>query len=201
MQDPVPPSFPATEPNQPEIPPSPPSFDNPPLTPIAANISEPAPDPNATAPSVPDLTVPEPPQFPDGNNTPPPSPMDPPVMVRGEANIPPSVQASSGVTTATILPVGSGGTDMISYPSSGGPRRFLIPLTIGLIILLLIGGGTFLFFQLIAPQDIEAPATTTDEAQNTPEPTVPPEESLPTVPYENTEFGFTVDYPQDWTMK
>jgi hypothetical protein len=203
MQDPASPTLPSTEPTQPETPPTPAPYPDTPITPIAGDISSPAPDPNSMPAPVPDLIVPAPQQFPNGDNMAASSPIDPPVMVRGETTIPQmSTAASTGVTTATILPVGSGGADMVSYPSSGGTKRFLLPLIIGILLLLAILGGAYVFFRSADTSGTEEASVSTPASEiETSSPTVEPTTDLPTIAYENIEFGFSIDYPQDWAFK
>ncbi len=207
MSEPVPSTTPLGE----NTPPQPPSFDqNPaPISPLAEPSPSPADLPPSPEPAnevysgpgaIPDLTVSESP-FPGGTNTPPPSPMDPPVTVRGETNF--AVPASgAGVTTATILPTSSGEPEMISYPSSSGVRRnLMLPIIIGVLVLLVaVAGGVFFFTQ--SQEETEGNLATVTE-ETTPVPTEEPvaTQVLPTVVYDNNEFNFTLDYPQDWEVK
>lgn len=122
-------------------------------------------------------------------------------MVRGENTIPNVAASSPGLTTATILPVGSGGQDLVSYPSGGGSRRFLLPIIIGGVLLLAVLGGAFYFFSQSTPSEgIQAPpeSSSSDAA---PTETITQAPQITTATYQNTEFGFSVDYPQDWAQK
>lgn len=121
---------------------------------------------------------------------------EPSIAVGGETNLSPTpASPGGGVTTATILPSNQTGTDLVSYPSSGGGRRFILPAVVGaLFFLALVAGGIIFFRQQGASEE------TANTAQTTPSPT-PESTTLPTTTYQNNEFNFTVDYPLSWDQK
>jgi hypothetical protein len=130
-------------------------------------------------------------------------------MVRGENTIPTLEAQNPGMTTATILPVGSS-SEMVSVPSSGGARRFILPLVIGALIFLILVAGGILFFQnrgnsnssssssSLSPTPTEEVATDSGAEAVPTDTDVPTGTSLPTTSYQNNEFNFTIDYPQNW---
>jgi hypothetical protein len=202
MADPAldPSQLPTPEGN-PVPPPPPPSFGNgnSPLPEAPPPPAAPAPEPaplgtlaGATPPepAIPNYTVPEPPKF------------DPAPAISGSDPMVPNVTAGgAGLTTATIMPTSSGGTEAVNYSSGNGRGKIILLLVGGLMLILVLGVTAYIFFQNSTSQD--AGVTTTEET--TPVPTEAPLEEvggdvLPTTPYENAEFAFTVDYPSDWTQ-
>lgn len=203
--DPIPEAAPPPPPvMMPEPEPAPPAPDP---APVTENLIAGAPThevnsfvPPPAAP-LPDLTVPTPPAFPVNE----PNPNEPEIMLRGEPTFPTMEAQNPGMTTATILPVGSSGTEMVSVPSSGGARRFIIPTIIGaLIFLILVAGGIFFFQNQGNNVNNEAgnPTPTEEIASESAIPTddtaLPTPTTLPTTAYQNNEFAFTVEYPLNW---
>lgn len=120
------------------------------------------------------------------------------ILVGGETNFAPSEGMGGGVTTATILPGNPEGTDMVSYPSSGGGRRFILPAIVGALLFLALIAGGIIFFRQQGTSN--APVNTNTQPTPTATPTVE-HSTLPTTTYQNNEFNFTIDYPQSWNKK
>lgn len=222
-------SVPETNNPVPDPVPAAPNFDQAPNVPVpeppVVPDPVPAPEPTPEAPTAPPLAqnysqttigsdaaytsspVPEPPLVP---NVPAPNPVpDPPSF---GINSVPNVVASNdpGMTTATILPVGSGGPDLVSYSSSGGVKRFLIPALVGLLLISALGAGAYFFFSSrptdTSTSESQTPTadTSTDTSINPPANSAPEEPTTPAVEtetYTNNEFNFTIDYPQKWGKK